>query len=473
MLRNPGMLRVLRHHNYRMWAGANFMSMIGSWTQVMGVNWLLLSVSGSATSLGLGLFLQSAPGLLMTFAGGSLADRLPARPLVAAGHALHGTLAVVLAVMVFTGVDSVWPVYAVALVGGVLPSLYFPALGRFGAEVVGPDDLPDALSLGAVITSVGRVLGMGLAGVLIPVAGTGGLFVIDALGFAVVVAAICLMRGGELHPLPRAAAEDSGAVAGLRYIGRTRWLLVLLLFALVLGALSRNYQVTMTTMSQGPLQAGAAGYGTLSVVFGAGAVIGGLYAVLRRRLTFPVLFAAAALTAVGQAAGGAMPGLLPFAAVLLPVGASAVILDTTIGARLQLGTDPRMRGRVLAAQSMVTGAAGALGGPLLGVLCDALGPRAALTGAGLAASAAVCAAALAMAGALGHRLRLPAVASITAALVPPRGFRRPRRTAPVRPVRPHAARRARRPVPSRRVPAAPPARSSGPARRPRPGRHPA
>ncbi|GGK89834.1 hypothetical protein Ppa06_55090 [Planomonospora parontospora subsp. parontospora] len=449
MLRDPDMLRALRHHNYRMWAGANFMSMIGSWTQVMGVNWLLLSASGSATSLGLGLFLQSAPGLLLTFAGGSLADRLPARPLVAAGHTLHGLLAVALAVLVFTGVDSLWPVYAMALLGGTLSYLYFPALGRFGAETVGPGDLPGALALGAVVTSVGRVLGMGLAGILIPLAGTGGLFVIDALSFAAVVAAVCLMRGGELQPLPRAAAQDSGTAAGLRYIGRTRWLLVLLVFTFVLGALSRNYQVTMTAMSQGPLQAGAAGYGILSVVFGAGAVLGGLYVVSRHRSTFPVLFAAAALTAVGQAVGGVMPDLPSFAAVLLPVAATAVVLDTAVGARLQLGTDPQMRGRVLAAQSLVTGAAAMVGGPLLGALCDALGPRTALLGTGLAATAAVGLAAVALARALGRRLGVPAVTALTAGFVPRGGPRRPRRTAPVRPARSRAARRVRAPGPLR------------------------
>ncbi|MFC4062646.1 MFS transporter [Planomonospora corallina] len=408
-MRTPDMFRALRHHNYRLWAGADFLSVAGTWMQVLGVNWLLLSITGSATSLGFGLFLQSLPTLLLAFAGGCLADRLPARPLLLTTQFLHGLLAAVLAVIALTGAGSVWPIYAVALLGGVVSALDGPALGRFGAEVVGPEDLPNALALGSVISSGGRILGMGAAGVLIPVAGTGTLFVLNALSFAVIIVAICRMRAGEMHPLPRAAAEKVGIAAGLRYIGGTRWLLILLGLALVLGALGRNYQVTMAAMSDGPLGAGAAGYGLLSVVFAAGAVVGGLYAASRRDLTFPLLFAAAALTGVGQVLSGVMPGLLSFALMLLPIAAGAVVLDTAVSTRAQLGTAPEMRGRVLAAQSMVGAASGAVGGPLLGVLCDTLGPRTALVGAGVACSVVTVVAAAALARTLGHRL--PAVLS--------------------------------------------------------------
>ncbi|WP_449066596.1 MFS transporter, partial [Planomonospora algeriensis] len=344
MLRTPRMLRALRHRNYRLWAGADFLSVAGTWMQVLGVNWLLLSITGSATSLGFGLFLQSLPTVLLAFAGGSLADRLPARPLLLTTQALHGLLAAVLAGIALGGADGVWPVYAVALLGGVVSALDGPALGRFGAEVVGPDDLPNALALGSVISSGGRILGMGAAGVLIPVAGTGALFTLNALSFVVVMAAIAAMRREELHPLPRAEAKEAGITAGLRYIGGTRWLLVLLGTAFVLGALGRNYQVTMAAMSNGPLGAGAAGYGVLSVVFAVGAVVGGLYAASRPQLTFPILFAAAALTSVGQALSGVMPGLLSFAVVLLPIAAGAVVLDTTVSTRAQLGTAAQMRG---------------------------------------------------------------------------------------------------------------------------------
>ncbi|GIH97621.1 MFS transporter [Planobispora siamensis] len=452
MSRKPDMLRALRHRNYRLWAGADFLSVAGTWMQVLGVNWLLLSISHSAASLGFGLFLQSLPTMLLAFVGGSLADRLPARPLVLTGQALHGLLAAALAVLAFSGVDNVWPIYAVALLGGMVSALDGPSLGRFGAEVVGPEDLSNALALGSVISSAGRIAGMGLAGVLIPLTGTGTLFLINAVSFLLVMAAVLGMRGSEMHPLPRAGAGEIGIASGLRYIGRTRWLLVLLGLAFVLGALGRNYQVTMAAMSEGPLNAGAAGYGVLSVVFAVGAVLGGLYAASRPSLTFRILFAAALLTSAGQAVSGIVPGLLGFALVLLPIAAGAVVLDTTVSTRAQLGTEPTMRGRVLAAQSMVGAASGAVGGPLLGVLCDTVGPRTALLMAGLVTLAVTCGAAVLLARCLGHRD--PVTTAITALGV----SRRVRR--------PESAPRDRRSTASRGPgPAAPAGRSPRAARR--------
>ncbi|GGS86352.1 MFS transporter [Planobispora rosea] len=438
MFRTPDMLRALRQRNYRLWAAADFLSVGGTWMQVLGVNWLLLSISGSATSLGFGLFLQSLPTLLLAFAGGSLADRLPARPLVLTGQALHGLLALALAVIAFSDVQSVWPIYAVALLGGMVSALDGPALGRFGAEVVGPEDLSNGLALGSVISSGGRILGMALAGALIPLTGTGTLFLLNALSFGVVIATVLCMRAGEMHPLPRAEAAQAGVAAGLRYISRTRWLLVLLGMAFVLGALGRNYQVTMAAMSEGPLNAGAAGYGVLSVVFAVGAVLGGLYAASRPRLTFRILFAAALLTSVGQALSGIVPGLLGFAVMLLPIAAAAVVLDTTVSTRAQLDTDPAMRGRVLAAQTMVGAASGAVGGPVLGMLCDALGPRQALILAGVVTTVAACAAAALLTRSLGRTS--PVAAAIGAlrdaqgirGLRGLRGLRRPSPAGPVR-----------------------------------------
>ena len=129
----------------------------------------------------------------------------------------------------------------------------------------------------------------------------------------------------------------------------------------MLSGLGRNYQVTMAAMAEGPLQAGPAGYGTLSAVFAAGTVLGGLIAARLREL----------------------PVRLLFAAVVVPIAAGAVLIDTVMSTRLQLDSAEDMRGRVLAVQATVAAAAGAVGAPLLGWLCEHLGPAPALTVAGV------------------------------------------------------------------------------------------
>lgn len=428
------MLRALRQRNYRLWAASDFLSVAGTWMQILGVNWLLLSLSHSATSLGLGLFLQSIPTLLLAMLGGSLADRLPVRPMVFTGQILHATLASVLAVIAFTGAGGVWTIYAICLLVGSVTAISTPAIGRFGAETVGREDLSNGLALGSVISSGGRILGIGLAGMIIPVTGSGVMFVINALTFGSVILAVLRMRTAEFHPLRRSTRERAGVREGLRYLRATPWLLVVFGVSFILGALGRNYQLTMAAMSEGPLHSGAGGYGVLSVVFAVGAILGGVFAASRRKLTLRLLFTAATMISVALAISSAAPGLWSFAALMLPIAAGAVLVDTTLSTRIQLDTEDGMRGRVLAAQTMVGAAAGASGGPLVGVLCDAIGPRTALLLAGTITTVVCLAGAVIMSYVQGRRLptALPSVLpGVLPALVP--SPRRPAGTSAHRP----------------------------------------
>ncbi|MDP9868084.1 MULTISPECIES: MFS transporter [Streptosporangium] len=390
-------LRSLQHHNYRLWAGADLVSVSGTWMQVLGVNWLILSATGSATSVGLSLVLQALPTLLLGLWGGALADRFPTRRVVLATQVAHAFLAVALALVAISGPTSMTPVYGLVLAGGVVSAIGGPALGKFGAEVVPPEDLPNALALGSVVNSAGRILGMSLAGMLLPLTGTGALFLLNAVSFSAVIASVLAMRASEMHRSVCAQADTGGVRTGLAYVLRTPRLLVLLALALVLGGLGRNYQVTMAAMSAGPLDAGAGGYGLLSTVFAVGAVVGGVIAAGRPRLTIGLLLGTALLTSVAQSVSGFMPGVMTFAALILPIAAGAVIIDTTLGARVQLGSPGHMRGRVIAVQGVVSAAAGAIGGPLLGWLCDGFGPRLTLELAGAVTVAATLTAAAVLA----------------------------------------------------------------------------
>ncbi|MFF4775188.1 MFS transporter [Microtetraspora fusca] len=398
-------LRSLRHRNYRLWAAADLVSVTGTWMQVLGVNWLILSATGSATSVGISLVLQALPTLALGMWGGSLADRLPSRPVVLAAQIAQAGLALVLAAIAMGEPRSMAPIYVVMLASGVVSALGGPALGRFGAEVVPPEDLPNAMALGSVISSGARILGMSAAGILLPITGIGALFLINATSFLAVIGAIFAMRRSEMHVLARASSTaEFGVGEGVRYVLRTPWLLVLLGLALVLGSLGRNYQVTMAAMSAGPLAAGSAGYGVLSTVFAVGTVIGGVVAAGRARLTLRLLLCAAMLASAVQLLSGLAPGFLSFAALMLPVAASAVVLDTAVAARAQLDSPDHMRGRVIAVLGVVSAASGAVGGPLLGWLSDTFGPRLALQLGGVVTVAATLLAAVLFARLAGVRL---------------------------------------------------------------------
>jgi MFS family permease len=369
--------------------------------QVLAVNWFLLRTTGSATAMGVGVLLQALPAVLLGPYAGALADRVRPRPLLLATQLAQAGLAGALAGAVAGGAGGVGTLYALTTLSGVAAALAGPALGRFGAMVVGRAELANALALGSLINSTGRILGMGLGGVLVVVTSPAVLFGVNAASFLAVVAAVLLMRPGRWHPLAPAGDGGPGTVrAGLAYLAGRPVVLVTLGLAVVLGSLGRNYQVTMAAMSAGPLAAGGGGYGLLSTVFAAGTVVGALVAAGRARLGYPLLVGAGAVASGLQLLAGLAPGLTTFAVLLVPIAAAAVVVDTTVSARLQLDTRDDMRGRVLAAIALVGSLAGMAGAPALGWLSETLGPRSALVLAGAVglAGCAVAAAALARLG---------------------------------------------------------------------------
>ncbi|MFI7645430.1 MFS transporter [Micromonospora sp. NPDC049460] len=380
------MFAALRHRNYRIWAAAGFVSVVGTWMQVLGVNWYVLAETGSATSMGFTVLLQALPTLLLSVWGGALADRLRAKPLLIIAQALHAALAAGLALVAVTGVGGLPAIYAISLVTGAVSAIEGPVMGRWCSTLVDRESLGNALALGSLTNSAGRILGMSAGAVLVAAVGPALLFAVNAASFVAVVVALFAVRERELHagePAPADAEQaDGGIVAGFRYLLRQPVVLVALALSFVLGSLGRNYQVTMAAMSDGPLGGGASGYGFLSTVFAIGTVLGALVAARRRELGYGILLAAGLLASVLQIVAGLAPGTLSFAAVILPVAAAAVVIDTTVGARAQLDTDYAMRGRVLAALAVTGSVSAAVGAPLLGWLSEHAGPRQTLVLAG-------------------------------------------------------------------------------------------
>ncbi|PWK84894.1 transmembrane secretion effector [Lentzea atacamensis] len=372
----PPMFRALRHRNYRLWATADLISVTGSWMQVIGLNWVVLERTGSATSVGFSVLLSTLPAVLLGPWAGALADRLPVRRIVLVCQTLHAVLAGALAVAIWLDLPMA-AVYALTVTAGLISVFDGPAFGRLSSQIVPHDGLANAVALGSVVSSVGRILGMSTAALLIALVGAPMLFVLNGLSFGAVIAAVLCIRREELHPLAASTACRAGVRDGLRYIVSSGRLLLLVALGFVLSCLGRNYQVTMAAMSTD-----AAMYGVLSSVFAIGTVLGGLFAAARPRLSVRLLLMAAGLASVLQAAGGLLPGPVAFAVVLVPIAAAAVLIDTTMSTRLQLDSEEGMRGRMLAISGSTGAAAGALGAPLLGWLCERIGADTTLVLAG-------------------------------------------------------------------------------------------
>ena len=396
-----GIFAALRERNFRMWMGAGFVSTTGSWMQTLAINWYVLQSTGSATRMGFTLLLQALPVLVLSSWAGALADRIPGRALLIVTQLAHASLAVGLAA-VAVGHLGIGPVYLISLAGGLVNAIEAPAMGRFTSSTVSPARLGNALSLGSLSNSAGRIIGMSLGGVAVAAVGPAPLFAGNAVSFLAVIGALLVIRTHDAAPVE---GGTGGVREGLRYLLRQPMVLIALGLAAVLGSLGRNYQVTMAAMSNGPLHAGASGYGLLSTIFAIGTVLGGLAAARRSHLGYRTLVGAGLIASTLQLVLGLVHGVWAFGTLLLPIAACAVLIDTTVATRVQLDTRVDMRGRVLAALSMTSALSGALGGQLLGWLCEAAGPRGTLVLAGALTAIASVAAGVAFAARGRHPLR--------------------------------------------------------------------
>jgi MFS family permease len=378
---------ILANRSYRIWAAADLVSVSGSWMQTVALNWLVYTMTGSTAMLGLTLTLSSLPAIVLGMWGGALADRLDARRVLPVTQTIAGLLAAALAVLTAADAVAVWHIWALAFAAGTVRVTEGPCLGRFGAQLLGPQDLPAGVALGSAIESTGRIAGMSLAGVLVATLGPAVVFGVNAVTFFLAVAALLRISGARLHDLERSATVRGGVREGLRYLGGKPELITTFVLALCLGVFGRNFQVSMAAMADGPLDAGAAGYGLFSTAFAVGALAGALVAAWIRARTLRVLLLAGVGAAALQAFAGAAPTPLAFVLLLAPIAGFAVVLDSATAARVHLTSAGRMRGRVLAVHGLVGAGAGAIGGPLLGWACDTIGPRETLTAFGLVAAA--------------------------------------------------------------------------------------
>ena len=376
--------RSLRVHNYRLYFGAQIVSQSGTWMQSVAQGWLVVHLTGSALLLALTVALQFGPVLVVGPIGGLAADRVDKRKLLIATQTAMTVLAAVLGVLTLTGVVRVWMILVLAALYGVTNGLDNPARQAFVTEMVGEDDVVNAVSLNSVIVNASRVVGPAIAGILIVTLGLAACFLANAASYLFVIAALMAMRSAELHrtrPLPR---EGGQMRAGFAYVRRTPELRVPLMIMVVVGTLGYNFSILLPLMAKIAFHRGGGTYSVLLVAMGVGALAGGLYAASRRRPSRRLLVVATLGFGVLSVVGALMPTVAWEIAVLVPFGVFSVLFVTTTNSLLQLNSEPAMRGRVMSLWAVVFLGATPFGSLIIGGLAAAFGPRAAFAAGGAA-----------------------------------------------------------------------------------------
>jgi MFS family permease len=357
--------------------------------QRVAQDWLVLQLSGhSGVALGITTGLQFLPMLLLAPFAGTLADRYSKRKILIVTQASMATVGATLGLLDIAGVVQVWQVWALALLLGVAAACDAPARQSFVIEMVGRDDLPNAVGLNSASFNLGRVIGPALAGVLIVLIGTGPVFLINAASFGAVIFALTRMRPSELMPMPRSPGGRGQVLEGIRYVRARPDLQLVMVIVFFVGTFGLNFQMTSALMATAVFHKGAGAYGLLGSVVAIGSLSGALLAARRGKPRLRLIVFAAVAFGVVEIAAGLMPSYYWFMATLIPLGLCQMTLLNSANATMQLAVDPVMRGRVMALYMAVLMGGTPIGAPLIGALAEAFGARWSLIAGGLISAGA-------------------------------------------------------------------------------------
>jgi len=366
----------LRVHNYRLYAAGGLISNSGTWMGRVAQDWLVLTelTDHSASALGIATGLQFAPLLLLAPWSGMIADRFPKRRILLATQSTLLATALLLGALTVTGAVQLWHVYALALVQGLAQAVDNPARQAFVSEMVGPGLLANAVALNSASFHAGRMIGPGVAGLLIAAYGTGVAMLANAASFPLLIVALLVMRARELQPAP--LARGRGQIReGLAYVRGRPDLQVVMVLVFVLGTFGLNFQITTALMATRAFGKGPTEFGLLGSVMAIGSLSAALLSARRARPRLRVLLLALAGFTVASGLAALAPTYEWFAVALVPCGLAALTAMTTANALVQLPVDPSVRGRVMALYMAIFMGGTPIGAPLIGRLGDWAGPR--------------------------------------------------------------------------------------------------
>jgi len=418
--RLPRGLAAFRHRDYRIFWFTQLGSLTGTWMQGLAQSWLILTLTNSPLQLGLVNVLQFGPTLLLGLPAGVVADRVPKRRLLVATQASALVVTGLLAVVVAAGRVEIWHIYAAALGLGMVNAFDMPTRQAFVSDMVGKDDLMNAISLNSALFNTTRVLGPALAGLLYGAFGAAVCFVLNAASYVPVVLGLLAMRTSGA-PAPEAAADEASAVdrlrEGFRYVRATPAVLLPIVLVGVIATFGMNFNVWVPLLAKNEFAVGADGFGFLLAALGLGSLAGALVLAFagRRPSRRRMLAAAAAFGAFELGLAAAAFGHLPVVAAVAFLAAAGFAMSTAMALANTTvqGTAPNaLRGRVMSIYMTVFAGTAPLGALVAGIAADTLGTPASVALGG----AVVVVAALALGAVRGATRPAPVPAGAAAAV---------------------------------------------------------
>jgi MFS family permease len=411
------MFSSLRIRNYRLFFTGQIVSNVGTWMQRIAQDWLVFTLSGNdPIALGIAVALQFTPTVLLSLWAGVLADRVDKRKLLIAIQTGVCVQAVVLGGLNVAGVVTLWQVYLLCFVLGCLSALEVPTRQSFVAEMVGRQQVANAVALNSSIFNMARIAGPAIAGFVITWVGTGWLFLANGVSTLAVITGLLLMNPDTLFRGAAVTRAKGQLREGLRYVRGRPDLVSVMVLVFFVSTFGITFFTSLAIVAANVFDTQADGYGLLSTLLAVGTFTGALMAARRGSRGGPrvrlLLISAFGLGAL-EFVTGLMPTYLAFGIALVPLGYATITFLNTANALVQTAVSPEMRGRVMGLYVLVLIGGNPIGGPMTGWMADAFGGRSPFFIGGVvsALAAVVCAVVLVRRGGVrlprsGTRLRV-------------------------------------------------------------------
>ena len=374
-----------KHRNYRLFFGGQIVSLAGTWMQNVALAWFVVTLTDSAVAVGFLAFCRFAPFTIFGLYAGVLADRLDNRRLVMTTQVGQMVVSIALAALAFSGLESVPLVYALALAGGI--GLVFDGPGRQALtyQMVGREELPNAIALNSSLFNGARVIGPAIAGAVIATAGVGVCFAVNAVSFLAVLTGLLLMRADELHALERGTPPTF--VHGVRelfaYVRRTPAVRAVLATVAVVSLVGFNFHVILPLLASQTLHAGPEVFGLLSAAFGGGAFVGALLSAGLGRASWKALLGGTAGFSIALLLLAFVTSTPTAAGLLFVTGAAFTLWTANSNSILQLAAPDHLRGRVISLFLFAFAGLAPIGGLLAGWMVDVGGTELAFAVSGV------------------------------------------------------------------------------------------
>jgi MFS family permease len=367
--------RALRHSNYRLYFFGQVVSQSGTWLQRIAQSWLVLDLADSPAALGILTVFQFMPALLLSLVAGVIADRVGKQRLIMITSTLEALQALVLAILTLSGRVQLWQVYVLALLLGLFTTFETPARQAFVSDLVPREDIQSAVALNSSVFNAARIVGPGIGGVVLATWGAGWAFMLNAVSYLAVLAALAMLDTSKFFSSRRASrgALWTQLWDGVRHAMGTPSLAFPLALLAVIGLFGYNFGVVLALLARYTLDIGAVGFGALNAAMGVGSLVGALLLTP----SLPPGTRTVALAAFGFSLALLAVALVPWYAatlVLLSVlGLISVCYSTSTNTTLQLASGEAYRGRILSLYTLLFMGTTPIGGAITGFLADSLG----------------------------------------------------------------------------------------------------